>query len=92
MSLIVRQVSRSTSLFVSHGLSDREGMTTLIAVAAVLLTVFWLRMRIARSQFRRALRAMERGGLAQRAGRAFWTLVLVLVLIAALRAFLGAHA
>ena len=92
MSLIVRQVSCRLSLSVTHGTSDRKGMTTLVAVTAVLLTVFWLRMRMARSQFRRALQAMERGGTAQRAGRLFWTVVLFIAVIAVLRAYLGAHA
>lgn len=67
-------------------------MTTLVAVAAVVLTAFWLRMRFYRRQFKRALEAMERGGAAQRAARAFRAFALLALLIVAFWAYVEAHA
>jgi uncharacterized BrkB/YihY/UPF0761 family membrane protein len=66
-------------------------MTTLVAATAVVIAAFWLRMRHYRRQFNRAMEAMERGGTAQRAARAFWRLVLFVLVIAALWTYVEAH-
>jgi hypothetical protein len=67
-------------------------MTTLVAVTAVLLTAFWIRARLYRRKFKQALKVMERGGIAQRAARLFWLLVVFAVLVTALWAYVEAHA
>ena len=59
---------------------------------AVILIVLWLRMRFFRSQFNRALKAMDRGGFAQRASMAFWKVAGLCVLIAAIRLWLEMRA
>jgi len=59
---------------------------------AVVLLLVWLRGRYYRRRFRRALKAMERGGIAQRAARLFWALVVFAALIAMLRMYVEAHA
>jgi hypothetical protein len=71
-----------------------EGGTSMeiLGGAAVVLVLFWLRGRFYRSRFKRALKAMERGGAAQRAGRLFWMLLVLVVLVAVVQAYVEAHA
>lgn len=59
---------------------------------AVVLFAMWLRGRIYRARFNRAMRTMQRGGMAQRATAAFWKVVAVIVLAEVLRLYLDAHA
>jgi hypothetical protein len=59
---------------------------------AAVLVVFWLRVRFHRTRFKKAVRAMNRGGTAQRASTAFWKVVGLAVLIMAIRVYLEMHA
>lgn len=67
-------------------------MTILFVGVAVLVTGFWVRMRFYRNRFNRAMTAMERGGVAQRAAWAFWKVVGTVVLLGAVWLYLRAHA
>lgn len=60
------------------------------AVAAVLI-VFWLRVRFYRVRFNRALKTMQRGGIAQRASVTFWKIVGIAVLVMVVRVYLDMH-
>jgi hypothetical protein len=63
----------------------------LIGGVAAVLIVFWLRVRFHRTRFNRAVKAMNRGGAAQRATTAFWKVVGVAALILAIHAYLEMH-
>jgi hypothetical protein len=64
----------------------------LIGGVAAVLIAFWLRVRFHRTRFNRAVKAMNRGGMAQRASMAFWKVVGVAALIVAIRVYLEMHA
>lgn len=66
-------------------------MTILLGAVAVALLSFWLRMRFYRGRFNRAVEAMNRGGLAQRAAVAFWKIVAVCVLVEMARLYMQAR-
>lgn len=44
----------------------------LIGSAVAVLVALWIRMRIYRNRLNRAMRAIERGGAAQRVAALFW--------------------
>lgn len=74
------------------GSSDLGSMTILLGGVAVALAGLWLRMRFYRNRFNRAVKAMNRGGLAQRAATAFWRIVALCVLVEMVRLYAEAHA
>lgn len=73
------------------GSSDRMSMTILFAGVAVLVAALWMRTRVYRNRFNRAMRAMDRGGLAQRAAWTFWKVVGTVVLLGAAWLYAKAH-
>lgn len=76
-------VSGLLPLGLSDGSSDRMSMTILFTGVAVIVAVLWMRMRVYRNRFNRAMKAMDRGGLAQRAAWTFWKAVGTVVLLGA---------
>jgi hypothetical protein len=59
---------------------------------AIVLVAFWLRGRLYRAKFKRALRAMDRGGAADRAARAFWKVAGICAVVIAVWLYLKGHA
>lgn len=63
----------------------------LIGGLAAGLVALWIRVRIYRSRLNRAMRAIERGGAAQRVAAFFWRAVACGVLVVAVRIYAAMH-
>lgn len=68
------------------------GLMEIFAGLAIVLAAFWLRGKFYRAKFQRALKAMDRGGAADRAARAFWKVAGVCVVAIAIWLYLRGHA
>ena len=63
----------------------------LIGGVVAVVVALWIRVRIYRSRLNRAMRAIERGGAAQRVAAFFWKVAACGVLLVALRIFVAVH-
>jgi hypothetical protein len=68
------------------------GPMEIFAGLAIVLMAFWLRGKFYRAKFRRALKAMDRGGAADRAARVFWKFAGVCAVVIAIWLYLKGHA
>lgn len=63
----------------------------LVGGIAGVLVALWIRMRIYRNRLNRAMRAIERGGAAQRVAALFWRVAACAALVGALRIYAEIH-